>query len=186
MSVWVRRPPGPVLAGATLIAGAVLLWATSLPGSDFGLVMYAVLAGVVLCAAWLVRTLCFLITTKRFSWWILVVPAVVVLCLGLSAAQAPLRVRFALAENAFARAADTAAADPQAADTLAGDIGGYPVSAVAVYRDRVYFTVAGGGFLDQSGFALLPAGPPAVDDPLGESVTVTALTGDWYVFSSTW
>jgi hypothetical protein len=186
MSGWVRRPPGPVLAGATLIAGAVLLWAASLPGSDFGLAMYAVLAGFVLCAVWLVRTLCFLITTKRFSWWLLVVPAVVVLCLSLSAAQAPLRVRFALAENAFTRAADTAAADPQAADALAGDISGYPVSAVAVYRDRVYFTVAGGGFLDQSGFARLPSGPPAVDDPLGESVSVTALTGDWYVFSSTW
>ncbi len=186
MSTWLRHPPGPVLAGATLIAGVVLLWAASLPGSDFGLAMYAVLAGSVLCAGWLVRTLCFLITAKRFSWWLLAVPTVVVVCLSLSAAQAPLRVRFALAEDAFTRALDAAVTDPQAADTLAGDIGSYPVSAVAVYRDRVYFTVAGGGFLDESGFAHLPSGPPAVDDPIGESVTVTALTGDWYVFSSTW
>lgn len=185
MPTWVRRPPGPVLAGATLIAGAALLWAASLPGSNFGLAMYAVLAGAVLCAAWLVRTLCFLITAKRFSWWLLVVPTVVVLCLSLSAAQVPLRVRFVLAEDAFTRAADAAVADPQAADILAGDIGSYP-SAPWPCTGTGCTSPSPAAVSWTSGFAHLPSGPPAVDDPIGESVTVTALTGDWYVFSSTW
>lgn len=162
------------------------MWASSLPSSDFGLAMYSVLAGMTICALWLIRTVCFVITTRRFSSWIVVVPAVVVLCLSVNAAQAPLRLRFALAENAFTQALAAAVDNPQAANTLAGDIGSYPVSSVEVHHDRVYFSVAGSGFLSQGGFAHLPSGPHATDDPIGESVTVSPLTGVWYVFSSSW
>lgn len=183
---WLQRPPGPLLALAAVAAAAGLMWASSVPMSDFDLVMYSVLAGLAVCAGWLLRTLCCLISTKRFSWWMAVVPAVIVLCLGLNAAEVPLRVRFALAENDFDRVAAAVAADPRAAGAAGSRIGSYAVTSIDVHSGRVYFTVAGSGFLGQGGFAYLPSGPPGLSDPVGESVTVTALTGPWYVFSSSW
>lgn len=162
------------------------MWASSVPTSDFDLATYSVLAGLAVCAAWLVRTLSALMTTKRFSPWMAVVPAVVVFCLGVNAAEVPLRARFALAENDFDRVVTAVTADPRTADTTGRRIGSYAVTSVAVHDGRVYFTVAGSGFLRQGGFAYLPSGPPGLSDPVGESVTVTALTGPWYVFSSSW
>jgi len=175
-----------VLAVGATAAAAALMWATSVPTGDFGITMYAVLAGMAIAAAWLVRTLCSVITTRRVSPWVPVVPVIVVLCLTATSLDIPLRLRFGAARDNFDRVVEAVSQEVDFEHPRGGLVGSYRVDSVVGHGHNVYFFIRGSGFLGSGGFAHLPSGPPVTADPIGESVTVTPLTGPWHVFSTSW
>ena len=185
-ATWIRRPPGPVLAVAALAAALVLMWGTSVPTGDFDITMYAVLAGAAVCAGWLLRTLCSVITTRRVSWWVPVVPVIVVGCLTVTSLDLPLRLRFGLAQDDFDRVVAAVSQEVDFDHPRGGHVGSYRVDSIEGHGHNVYFFIHGSGFLSSGGFAHLPSGPPATADPIGESVTTTPLAGPWHVFSTSW
>lgn len=175
-----------MLAAAAIAAAAALLWATSVPTGDFDTTVYAVAAGMAVCAAWLLRALCSVITTRRVSPWVPVVPVIVVLCLTATSLDLSLRVRFALARADFERVLVAVSQEADFDDPRGGVVGSYTVDSIEGHGPNVYFFIRGSGFLSSGGFAHLPSGPPAIDDPVGESVIITPLTGPWHVFSTSW
>ncbi|MBO0678175.1 hypothetical protein JRC04_11950 [Mycolicibacterium sp. S2-37] len=182
MAQWWRTPPGSLLTGLAVLVAVLLAYSASTLGGAFGTGLLALLAALVVAAAWLVRTITCAALTRRFFVRMLAVPLVFALTVGLLAFDVPVRVRFALARPAFeqAVAAIQAGAPPE---DFRRRHGTYPVDQVVRRGRNIYFSVAGAGFLGGAGFAYLPAGPPDPPDRFGESHTVTPMDAPWYRFS---
>lgn len=184
------RPPGPIVLGVTVAAVAVLvlLFADWWPGSRnltvadrlfFGGITAVVL--LVTGLVWAIKTLYVVGRDRRWSWWIVASPAVVVVgALIYWALPVP---DFDSARKEFDA---YVAAMPDEPDFLAEDVrlGGVEIS--SVFRDRdgaLYFVDDDGAFLSvSSGWVYSPAGEPAGYDDF----TATDLGGGWYSYTAVW
>jgi hypothetical protein len=130
-----------------------------------------------------------------------VAPAIVILAFALVLLGVPARARWDLSRSAFDAVAAQASSDPhmravptptEFRDARYHRVGLYTVSqpyGVAggwiVYED---YSVHGGLFLDDVGFAYLPGGPtPALDGAIGgDGLRFDHLGGPWYRWYTTW
>lgn len=186
----VRRPgtspPGPIFL--TLLGALALLtcWAVSAPAGYFLLLLAAALAWCALAAIWGIWLLLALARRpgrdglrRRWRQW-LFAPVVAVFVAGNVALDAPLRMRHALSEPAL-RAAAEALIRGESVDP--GRHGLYVLTATEPLPGRAArFQVRGTGFLETSGFAYSPAGPP----PARGSDRYEHLTGPWYTWVNCW
>lgn len=186
-----NKPPGPVLLAFTVVPVLDLVciyydWWPSRYGAVrwadpllFGAAAVLVLAVVGL--VWAVRTLYVIGADRRWSWWIVPAPAVVLV--AVAAVMLLPRPSFDDTRPQFERVAQELLASP---DRYWSDleIGRFDISSARKGGESVvYFTEAGGlGLTVSSGWAYSPNGaPPGFDD-----FTATHLGGSWYEFISVW
>lgn len=183
------RPPGMVLPVATTLAVMVPLclhhgWWPPRFGSIgwaepllffLGAMLVLVAVGLV----WAVRTLIYLVEERRWSWWILPVPAVVLVAVTAGSVLPPMT--FDDARPGFERAAQELLADPsRSRENL--EIGRFDIAEVfegaggAVYfREELWY-----GSGSNSGWVYSPNGRPA---GFGD-FSSTHIDGPWYEYTS--
>ncbi|NRQ31459.1 hypothetical protein HII36_06335 [Nonomuraea sp. NN258] len=167
-----------VVAAFLIVLVPASLWATSLPGTDFGLVMLLGPAWLVFVPVWAAL---FIFTfvgrwgCLRREWprWT-VAPLAVVLAGALIQWGVPVQVRFELSRAALDRFATSVARGAPPPD--GGWIGLYPVLSAERVPGGASFTIEGaGGFLEAYGLVWKPGGGLNPDDH-------RRIDGDWYVW----
>lgn len=178
-----------VLAAA--VGGGMVVWAASLPGSSILLLAGAFWAWVAAGLLWVglavFRLGDHLRSRRPRPWWGIVAPVViVVVSVGLTAVDAPLRARWAVSRSAFAAAADDTDRGSEADPVVVPDrLGTYRVSGAHVLDGGLFFTTeGGGGLMSAEGFAHLPDGPSERHRTQYEGVTFRALGDGWYAWSA--
>ena len=109
---------------------------------------------------------------------LMVMPVLGVTVVAAAMTEAPVRARFAFAQEAMTASADAYLRDPGVA--LEDRIGPFSIEWVSRRGDAVYYVVGGGGSDDQYGFVYRPAGPPT---ETGQD-RFTSLEGSWYLWYS--
>lgn len=168
--------PTHVLAPVLLF---VTLWALAVPG-------WHLLASRLCLVGWMVLGVLGSIAIVRRArgrldvplWMLMVLPVLAVMVTAAAMTEAPVRVRFQLANETMTRSADQYLRDP--GSDLGDSIGPFGIEWVTRRGDAVYYVVGGGGSDDQYGFVYRPAGPP------GETGRdrFTHPDGDWYLWYS--
>ncbi|MFG3301773.1 hypothetical protein [Micromonospora chersina] len=188
------KPPNPrvpwlVLNVVASIAAACLLFAFSVPGFVFLLVLGLVHVLVLAAMAWIVLVMMG-IQRREWSWWFLSAPAVVVLALVV--AGAPLQARWAMSRSAFERVVATLpTTSPVGVEwssvPVPSRIGAYRIEAAYPVPGGVVFYEENGYMTDDAGFACLPDGPTSdLETPDFESPAFKHLGGPWYSWTASW
>ncbi|MDH6279127.1 DUF1109 domain-containing protein [Prescottella agglutinans] len=185
------RPPGLVIAIVTLLAVCLLLclyygWWPSRFGSLRWAEPLLFCAGALLTLGvvglvWVIRTLIYAVEERRWSWRILVAPAIVLGAVALSAALRP--TSFDEMRPEFEQAAHDLLASPDSArENL--EIGRFDIYQAFEGRDgEVYFEEASWfSFGTSTGWVYSPNGEPAGFDDFSS----TPLGGSWYEYESVW
>ena len=186
-----NKPPGPIHLAFTVVPVLILVciyydWWPSRYGSAgwadpllFGAAALLVLAVVGL--VWAVRTLYVIGADRRWSWWIVPAPAVVLVAVA-TVMLAP-RSSFDDTRSEFEQVARELLADPEPLHSQL-EIGRFDIRTAMSGDDGVvYFIKDGGlGLTVSSGWAYSPNGTPAGFDDF----TATHIGGPWYEFISVW
>jgi hypothetical protein len=192
-----RTPPGRWFHLALVPVTALLLYAASVPGYAF-FTGYA--AGALLLFAalmWAARTALYLRARRRgtasgSARWLAVAPVAGLAVVALLGNDVPLRLRWSLARDDFARAARLA--PPPAGDrgewvrfAVPDRIGSYRITGASRVGDGVVFTERTGALMNDAGFAYLPTGPfPEMANGSFETPDFYALGGGWYGWTASW
>ncbi|MFI7284618.1 hypothetical protein ACIBOV_30605 [Micromonospora chersina] len=185
------RVPWLVLNVVASIAGACLLWAFSVPGFVFLLVLGLVHVLGLAAVVWVVLVVMG-IQRRQWSWWFLPAPVVVVLALALVVEGVPLQARWAMSRSAFERVVATVpTTSPVGAEwsrvPVPSRIGAYRIEAAYPVPGGVVFYEANGYMTDDAGFAYLPDGPTSdLETPDFESPAFKHLGGPWYSWTASW
>ncbi|MFI6430342.1 DUF1109 domain-containing protein [Rhodococcus oryzae] len=188
-----NKPPGPIVLAMTILSVAVLLcihydWQPAsygnLTGADhffYGAPALLVLAltGLV----WAIRTLYVVGEDRRWSWWIVAAPSVVIAAVAVGMIWPP--PTFDEARPEFERIARQVLAEPgtRLADI---EICGFEISYVRmIAADEVQFIDADGYvFTTVSGWVYSPNRMPNGSD--NREFSSTHLGGPWYKFAYSW
>jgi len=186
-----NKPPGPIVLAMTVLPIAVLLciqydWQPARYGNLTGAdaFLYGVPALLVLALTgliWAIRSLYVVGEDRRWSWWIVAAPSVVVAAVAVGMIWPP--PTFDEARPEFERIARQVLAEP---DTRLADIeiDGFEISYVRkIAADEVQFTDAD-GFGASSGWVYAPNRTPNGSD--SREFSSTHLGGPWYEFTYTW
>ncbi|WP_435121716.1 hypothetical protein [Micromonospora tulbaghiae] len=181
-----------VLHIGVAITAVCLLWAVSVPGFVFllmlGVVHLLVLAGL----GWAALVVFFVAERRRWSWRFLTAPVIVVLTGALLAAGAPFQARWAVSRGAFDRVvAALPPAGPEDAEwspvAVPRRIGAYLITSAYTVPGGVVLYETNGYMLDDAGFAYLPQGPTAdLATEEFEAPRFTHLGGPWYSWTASW
>jgi hypothetical protein len=188
-----NKPPGPTVLAITVLSVAALLcihydWQPArygnLTGADH--LFYGVPAFLVLALAgltWAIRTLYVFGEDRRWSWWILAAPSVVIAAVAVGMIWPP--PTFDDARPEFERIAQQVLAEP-GSQLVDIEVGGFEISSVrSSAAGEVVFTDADGFvFTSVSGWVYAPNRVPSGSES-GEDSTAH-LGGPWYKFSSRW
>lgn len=147
-----------------------LLWSGTRPGG--GLIPFLLI--ILFVPVWLVRLLVYAAYQRRLSPWFAVAPLAGALCLGVLAADLPLRARWAYAQGEFDRYVRQLPPRGEALEAP-GRLGGYAVHDVHRIRHGVIFTTTADSFF-RAGFAWFPEGPSRPE-------RYDHLSGPWYTWS---
>lgn len=119
--------------------------------------------------------------------WFVAAPLAGVLALGAAWTDLPLRTRWALAKDDFARQLPAALADSTYRDIRPHRLGTYNIVAIDRNLDAVIFTEATGDLFDDAGFAYLPNGPHReLANGSFENPQFVSLGGHWYSWTASW
>lgn len=173
------------LALMVAILAVLSLWAASVPGSYFGLVLLLGFPWLGAAGIWMILVI--LMARRPSSWaaqarWLLGTAVVVALTALACWVQAPLQLRFALslpAMNAVAHEMSTADSPEFLADRW---IGLFDAESIERIDDGMRFLVKDTGFLDPVGFAYSPNGEPEV---IGED-WYEPFAGPWWLWVESW
>jgi hypothetical protein len=173
--------PGWALGLLTAATVGLTLIAWAVPGGWWRAQLAAGAAWVVLGLLWAIRLGFGLVLGRaqvRRRWWRwAVVPLAVAVTAALLVTRAPVRIGVVLAGDDMRTFAQRPGSPPPQR------VGPYQVaSAEHLPGGGARFLLRDSGFLDPSGFAFSPTGPPPV---LGED-TYTPLGGGWYVWTQSW
>jgi hypothetical protein len=187
-----NEPAAPATPGVKALAigvsvlAVLSLWAVSVPGSYFGLVLLLVYPWLGAAAVWVIQV----IRVGRWKGsagirslrWLLATGVVVVVTALACWLQAPLYLRFALSLSQMnAVAAQLSAADPDAVLTDQW-IGLFDAERIERINGGMRFLVKGTGFLDPGGFAYSPSGEPEI---IGED-WYQPFVGPWWLWEESW
>ncbi|WP_107984290.1 DUF1109 domain-containing protein [Rhodococcus sp. OK519] len=187
------NPPGPIVAILTALpVGLLFCLHYGLWPSRFGSFQWAepflffagaLLALGVLGLVWAIRTLIFVVEERRWSWWILLAPLIVLGAVVLGAAVPP--TPFDEMRPEFEQVARELLASPgsdRARENV--EIGRFDISRVFEGRDsEVYFREEPWlGFGTSTGWVYSPNGEPSGFDDFSS----TDLGGPWYEYKSVW
>lgn len=185
--------PGWKFHAALVPVGIAVLYAYSVPGSAFLvlLIVFWLILGAL--AVWLVRLVAFFVGRMRgrsagSSKWFVLAP-VGALILGLLLwADVPLRARWELSRGDFEKAARAVQRGEFHGDLSdSRRLGLFTVTDIQPVRTGVLFYEATGDFLDDAGFAYLPQGPSADLENGGfEAPQFRSLGGGWYAWTASW
>ena len=208
-----RTAPGLVFHACLVPPTVLVLVADSVPGSVLLPWLLGAAALLALAAVWSVRLLVYLVSVVRRQTVgsvlpFLVAPLGLAAIVGLVAADAPFRARWAVSVDdldAFVASAPHGTVQPEPdgdGDVLGegdGDslewqtldapdwVGAFLIHRAARVGEAVILYESTGGFIDSVGFAHLPDGPdPALENGLFEDPTFRHIEGDWYEFSAGW
>lgn len=191
-----RRPPGLVFHAVIAAAAVAVLYAFSVPGISFFVALLAgwvlILSGVV----WTLRGVLFWLARRRHravgsATWLLIAPLGGILVIALLWSETPLRVRWALSQNSFAKVVKEAPPGESRRDwrrlEADGRVGLYRVTEAHRVGEAIIFYEANGALFDDAGFAYLPQGPfPELDTGWFESPQFRHLSGPWYAWIASW
>lgn len=186
-----NKPPGPIHLTFTVVPVLILVcsyydWWPSRYGSSswadpllFGAAALLILA--VVGPVWAIRTLYVIGADRRWSWWI--VPAPTVVIVAVATVMLVPRPSFDDTRPEFEQLARELLADPEPRYSHL-EIGRFDISYARADDDGVvYFIEDGGlGLTVSSGWAYSPNGVPAGFDDF----TATHLGGPWYEFIAVW
>ncbi|GAB3762862.1 hypothetical protein [Microlunatus parietis] len=188
------QPPLAVLIIAIAlpaVAGVLLAWANSVPGSQ--VIMGVIGVGLSLVAASFLVINGIICFARRTLVPAVIIGAVILVGLFVFAESGlPLRARFELHRAAFDEVAGQPL--PPKEGVWQGPcptrIGNFPISRCAAIGTGFLYYEPEGGLLNGAGFAYLPEGPeraqrPLADDPtadLSGRIVYRPLAGDWYSF----
>lgn len=186
-----RQPPGAVLAVCTavLAAGIVFSVVDWWPGAahtadDLSNFLIQVALGLLLCATgivWAVKTFNVVVRDRRWSWWIVPAPAIVVTALLIALlVPAP---SFQSARSDFEAVVATMPND----DALWGvDVGPFSMSSITRSQDgTIYFTDDDQTFWSSTGgWVYSPAGQPT-GNAYYQEFQAKHIDGPWYEFQGT-
>jgi hypothetical protein len=183
---WFAGPPARIFSVVLGLTVALTLLSVAAPGTYFQPLMAATLLWLGLGLAYLLKlglAVVFALVQAdgaglRRYWprW-LAVPVIVGATAALVLAAAPVRLGLLLAAPAMTEFAQDASAPAP------GWVGPYALDqAEHLPGGGARFLIAGTGFLDPSGFAYSPDGPPPV---LGED-SYQHLSGPWYQWTESW
>lgn len=181
-SLWWRLTVGLVIPLLAAAACLVVLWSLVPPVVFYPLYVLAWGALIIVGVVWLVAVV---FGSIRYGWRgvTLVAPVIVLVTVGLAAAELPGRFGWWVSKDDLQRAA-VACADPaDAADVRSQRIGVYRVHSVQRVGDRgCRFTVEG-GLVDFVGVAYLPGERPYLGEPRRDGdIGYRHIEGDWYAF----
>lgn len=165
-----KTPPRRWFHGLLAVPVLLLLWSCTRPGG--GLVPWLLVS--LFAPVWLVRLLVYAAYQRRLSPWFAVAPLAGALCLGVVAADLPLRARWAYAHGDFDRYVRELPPRGEPLDPP-GRLGGYALHDVWRNRGGVVFTTTADS-LGAAGFAWFPEGP-------GRPGRYEHLSGPWYTWS---
>ncbi|WP_262015472.1 hypothetical protein [Micromonospora sp. Mcm103] len=174
------------------ITGVCLLWAVSVPGFVFFVMLGVVFLFAVAGLSWAVLVGFFVVERRRWSWRFLVAPVIVVLTAALVVAGAPFQARWAVSRGAFDRVVATLpATSPQDTEwstvRVPHRIGAYIITSAYTVPGGVVLYESNGYMLDDAGFAYLPQGPTAdLANEDFEAPRFTHLGGPWYSWTASW
>ena len=176
-------------------ACAWLLWSLGLPGFAFFTVMPLLLFLAAAAALWFVKLAAFAVRARRGAFdrrvaaWFLVAPVAGLVALALLWTNTPLKVRWAMSRDDFARvvAASPAVSGDETQDIdVPKVIGAYRVLGAYRKGEAVIFMDPVGSMFDDAGFAYLPSGPTAAVKAGFESPHFEHIEGPWYMWTSSW
>lgn len=158
----------------------------SLPGSMFFAALLLALVWLLLGALWIVL-LVLDIRDRRPSPATLVVPVLVIATAAFAVSGSALQMRFDLARPALQDAVDSMPADD---DYVLGPglVGTYAITSMERVPGGVILSEAiGDSFVDDAGFAYLPAGPtPELENGSFENPQWHDLGGGWWSWTASW
>ncbi|MDO3686201.1 hypothetical protein [Micromonospora sp. C28ISP2-4] len=181
-----------VLHIGVAITAVCLLWAVSVPGFVFLLMLGVVFLLAVAGLGWVVLVGFFVAERRRWSWRFLTAPVIVVLTAALLVAGAPFQARWAMSRGAFDRViAALPAAGPEDAEwspvPVPHRIGAYFITSAYAVPGGVVLYETNGSMLDDAGFAYLPQGPTAdLATEEFEAPRFKHLGGPWYSWTASW
>jgi len=164
----------------------LLLWSFSGPGVPMLSTAFALLLLAAFCIAWLVRLIVHSAKDRPRFGPFLVAPLIVVVAVVLIASGVPRQARWALSRGAFDAVATQLQANPEA--TTPERIGLYSVGQPQrVPGGWIIYEASGNGFIDDAGFAYLPAGPTSdLGNGAWEGPQFRPLGGPWYSWTASW
>ena len=185
--------PGTIFEGAVVAVCGMALLGGTVPGGVFLLQIAALWLGVALTFAWGLRLATFVVVAWRYrrrllrepvTWrhWGLT-PLVGFLTALLLYFELPLRLTFLVSRPGMEQLVQEVAQSPEGT-CLPGPlrIGVYRVENIEHIPGGARFTVGGGGFLDQHGYAWFPSPPPARSG----ADRYTPFWGRWYLWTGDW
>lgn len=175
---------------AAAVAGCVL-WSLSYPGFDFYLLVASGWGSLAVAGFWLGWIIFVATRTGRLWRWFVVGPIIGVLTVVLLAVGAPLQVRWAASRDAFAAVVAGHPIPPAGSEWTAlpvpNQLGSYPIVFAYWVPGGAVFYEAHGNFIDDAGFAYLPAGPTAeLNTGSFEWPRFRPLGGGWYHWTASW
>ena len=175
------------LLGAFVAVGSLgTLWAASLPGSAFFVLLPLALLWLASAGIWIALVVQD-VRRRRPGAVTVLVPLVVIATASLMLTDVPLQVRFDLSRGAMQHAVDTMPAD---ADMVLepGLIGTYVIRSMERVDGGVILAEAiGDSLINDAGFAYLPAGPtPELENGSFERPQWHDLGGGWWSWTASW
>lgn len=175
-----------VVIGSCLTA-ATILWAGSYPSGGLMPGLAAVILAGITGVLWFVFLIAGL-RARRFQFLGMITAVGIVVLVGSVFAariELPLLARFAIVRPDFDRVVAARAAAGTGEKPCPAWIGSYRINECWTSGTGTYFSERDGGFLNGTGFAYLPDGPPD-DPPMVGSVTYSQLRGSWYWYIQEW
>jgi hypothetical protein len=172
----------------SVVAFAVLtLWAVSIPGTYFLLLIFLPMFWAVLGIVWLVAGLRTIYRTgfrgTLVNRWLIGTVVVALLTAGAIAADVPLRVRFEASRAAMDAIGPRLAAAAAPQELPDQWIGLFDAERIERFEGGFRFLVKGSGFLDPVGFAYSPdRSPPNI----GGEDRYEPFEGGWWIWTESW
>ena len=209
-----RRDPARWLPAVyvtfTVAVSVVYLWSISVPGVRFLPWMASLWCLALIGVGWIVLAALAVSRVarggpRRIPWYVVAVLVIGIVVVVARLTDAPLRLRFEPARSAFTEFAQQALAEAEGVPTDDVDsmtiddprwnvlhpdvplsLGGFQLRSAMVLPEGLVIFDREGAFLDDAGFAYLPAGELPAGDGSFESPDFRSLGGGWYAFTSSW
>ncbi|MET7403077.1 hypothetical protein ABZS66_57315 [Dactylosporangium sp. NPDC005572] len=172
------------------VAGG-MFWSVSYPGIHFFLFAASACASVLVACFWLGWII--YVGSTRGGWkrWFLIGPAIGALTVVLLAAGAPVKLRWAASQGAFATVVAGHPIPPPGSAwksfAVPSRLGLYSITSADWVPGGAIFYEANGAMFDDAGFAYLPGGPTReLNTGLFENPRFRHLGGGWYSWTASW